>query len=62
MKRQQHTPGAQHSRRDARAWVLGRDLFVATPAVGVATMAVTLITAKTNPRWVSGGLPREEER
>jgi hypothetical protein len=62
MKRQQHTTRAQHSRRDARAWVLGRDAFVAMSTVGVVTMQATLITAKTNPRWVSGGLPREDER
>ena len=62
MKRQHQMTRAQHSRRDAHAWVLGREAFVATSPVGVVAMQATLITAKTNPRWVSGGLPREGER
>ena len=62
MKRQHQMIGAQHSRRETGARALGRDAFVATSPVGAVAMLATQITAKTNPRWVSGGLPREGER
>ena len=57
MMQQQHNPlTGQHTRRDASARVRGA-AFVAATHVGVAAMLV--ITAKINPSWVSGGLPRE---
>jgi hypothetical protein len=58
MKRHHQTRDDQHSRRDARAGVRGGEAFVAMPHVGVVALA-TLITAKTNPCWASGGLPKE---
>jgi len=59
MKRMQHTAQAQHSRRDARARVSWRGATTAS-FDGVVVMLATLVTAKINPRWVSGGLPRED--
>jgi hypothetical protein len=59
MKPQQLSTQKPHSRCDARARVIGRD---ATGAVVSATAMLalgTLFTTKINPRWASGGLPRE---
>ena len=58
MKRLQHTAHAQHSRRDAHARVYGWGASMASFA-GVVVVLGTLATTKINPRWVSGGLPRE---
>ena len=54
MKRLQHTAQAQHSRRIACASGAGAPSFE-----GAVVMLATLVTTKINPRWVSGGLPRE---
>jgi hypothetical protein len=58
MKRLQHTAYAQHSRRGARARVSWCGAAMAS-FDGVVVMLGTLVTAKINPCWVSGGLPRE---
>jgi hypothetical protein len=58
MKRLQHTAQAQHSRRDARARVFWCEAATA-PFDAVVVMLGTLVTTKINPRWLSGGLPRE---
>jgi len=57
--RQQHQLNGQHMRRDAVARVHGCDAFVATAHVAVVPMLQTGVTAKINPSWLSGGLPRE---
>ena len=59
MKRLHQTHSGQHSRRDARARVGGWEASATTAFVGVVAMQQTLVTAKINPCWVSGGLPRE---
>ena len=49
---------AEHSRRDAqqaRAW----GVSVAVSFAGAVCVLGTLVTAKINPRGVSGGLPKE---
>jgi hypothetical protein len=46
------------SRHDACARVCG-DALVAVAHVAGATMLGTVFTTKINPRWASGGLPRE---
>lgn len=56
MKEQHQNTAGQQSRHDAR--VRGRAAFAAASCAGVVVMLGTL-TAKINPRWVSGGLPRK---
>ncbi len=59
MKQRQHSTGGQHSRRDAQARVSGGVAMMAASPVVLMTTLATLFTAKINPCWVSGGLPRE---
>ena len=59
MRQQHQTLNGQQTRRDAVARVHGCDAFVATAHVAVVPMLQTGVTAKINPSWVSGGLPRE---
>ena len=56
--RHQH-PTQNWQRRDAIAGVQRCTAFVATAHVGVVAMLATRMTAKINPSWASGGLPRE---
>lgn len=58
MKGVQHNLTGQHSRRDARARVHGWAGVVAASFTVVVPMLGTL-TAKINPSWAPGGLPRE---
>jgi hypothetical protein len=62
MKRQQPAYDTPQSRRDSRAGVLGCAAFAEMSHVGVATLLGTHVTAKINPSWVSGGLPREGDQ
>ncbi len=56
MRTLHHMTHGQHSRRDSQA----RKCRVSVAShVGVMVVLGTLFTAKINPRWVSGGLPRE---
>ncbi len=57
MKDTRHSTHGQHLRRDARA--LGGKVCVAGSRMAMTAVQATLFTAKINPRWVSGGLPRE---
>jgi hypothetical protein len=58
MKTQHYTHG-QQSRCDAPARVRGGEASVAASRMVKTAMLATLFTAKINPRWVSGGLPKE---
>ena len=60
MKRMDHNQTEQHSRRMACAGAGSHDAAVVAVAGGVVVLGTTLFTTtKINPRWVSGGLPRE---
>lgn len=60
MKSTHHNLTEQHSRRMAFAGAGSRDAAVVAVAGAVVVLASTLFTTKQiNPRWVSGGLPRE---
>ena len=60
MKRTHHNLTGQHSRRMACAGAGSRDAAVVAVAGAVVVLASTLFTTKQiNPRWASGGLPRE---
>ena len=59
MKQRQHDIPGQHSRHDALARVSGGVAMMAASRVVLMTTLATLFTAKINPCWVSGGLPRE---
>jgi hypothetical protein len=55
----QHQTMTRHdSRCDARAQVRSWHAFTAVSGTGVVPMVGTL-TAKINPCWVPGGLPKE---
>jgi hypothetical protein len=55
-----HNLNGQHSRRMACAGAGSRDAAVVAVAGAVVVLGTTLFTTKQiNPRWVSGGLPRE---
>ena len=59
MKDLYHRTRGQQSRHEAPAQVhLG--VFMAASSVDGVVMLATRLTAKINPCWVSGGLPREE--
>jgi hypothetical protein len=63
MKKTHHNLSGQHSRRMtcAGAGAGSRDAAVMAVSGAVVVLASTLFTTKQiNPRWVSGGLPREE--
>jgi hypothetical protein len=61
MKTTHHNLTGQHSRRMACAGAGSRDAAVVVVSGAVVVLASTLFTTKQiNPRWVSGGLPREE--
>jgi hypothetical protein len=68
MKTSHHNLSGQHARRmtcagacaGACAGTGSRDAAVVAAAGAVVVLASTLFTTKQiNPRWVSGGLPRE---
>lgn len=60
MKQQQHSMHGQPTRRDAHARVSGGVATMAASRVVMMITLATLFTAKINPCWASGGLPREE--
>jgi len=53
-----HTTG-QHSRRMASAGAGSRDAAVVAVAGAVVVLGTLFTTKQINPRWASGGLPRE---
>ena len=61
MKNTHHNLTGQHSRRMACAGAGSHDAAVVAVAGAVVVLGTTLFTTKQiNPRWASGGLPREE--
>jgi hypothetical protein len=59
MHTQTQTMNRHDSRRDARAQVRSWHAFAAVSGTGVVPMVVGTLTAKINPCWVPGGLPKE---
>ena len=59
MKRTHHHMTGQHSRRVAFAGAGSRDAAVVAVAGAVVVLGTLFTTKQINPRWASGGLPRE---
>ena len=60
MKTSHHNLTGQHSRRMACAGAGSRDAVVVVVAGAVVVLGTLFTTKQINPRWVSGGLPREQ--
>jgi len=59
MKSTHHNMTGQHSRRVAYAGAGSRDAAVLAVAGAVVVLGTLFTTKQINPRWASGGLPRE---